>query len=188
MNDEGSTAAPAPTGTEARLQKERWAKLPPPYSGYAISDRGRFKSLTKHAHREISPTFGWDTGQGYKQVSACMAYKRKFFYVHRLVAEAFVENPDGKNFVNHKNGDRSDNRAENLEWVTSSENEIHKLAFLSPRLSGVRIPVGCKEKNMLFDSIREASRVCGVSTASIRRNINGLTKTANGLHWYKQEV
>jgi len=47
-------------------------------------------------------------------------------YVHRLVAIYFIDNPDNKREVNHKNLDRADNRAENLEWITSSDNQKHK--------------------------------------------------------------
>jgi len=53
--------------------------------------------------------------------------RRKKFRVHRLVAESFVENPHGLSWVNHINGDKSDNRSENLEWVTPHRNTMHSL-------------------------------------------------------------
>lgn len=65
---------------------------------------------------------------GYATVSiSTKGVKKKLYYVHRLVAEAFIPNPDNKREVNHINFDRSDNRVCNLEWVSSSENKLHSV-------------------------------------------------------------
>lgn len=70
---------------------------------------------------------------GYVSISLVKGEKRKFQYVHRLIAQTFIPNPDPKNktFINHKNKNRQDNRIENLEWVTPSENSIHSVNFKS---------------------------------------------------------
>ena len=63
-----------------------------------------------------------DNGNGYKKVCN--------LYIHRIVGEAFIPNPEGKPEINHKNGDKADNRVENLEWVTHQENQQHMFTVL----------------------------------------------------------
>lgn len=62
---------------------------------------------------------------GYYQYQLSLNGKRKMKKVHRLVAEAFVENPNGYNIVNHKDGDKTNNYYKNLEWCTSAQNNQH---------------------------------------------------------------
>lgn len=85
----------------------------PGYTLYRASDNGHIWSCRKGsflAERTRS--------DGYRQVTLCENGSRKQEYVHRLVAKAFVHQPDGFTVVNHKNEDRGDNSAENLEWCT----------------------------------------------------------------------
>lgn len=95
------------------------------YEGlYMVSDQGRVFGLPKPTH--YGHVLAKKThASGYESVCLCRGNHKRYVSVHRIVAAAFVPNPNGKPEVNHKNGIRSDNRASNLEWVTRSENERH---------------------------------------------------------------
>jgi hypothetical protein len=90
------------------------------YSNYLIYQDGNIFSKTKN--KFLIPV---DNGRGYKKVNLCKNGSIKRIYVHRLIAETFLPNPENKPQVNHINGIKSDNRLENLEWVTPSENGKH---------------------------------------------------------------
>lgn len=93
---------------------------------YAISDEGRIMRLSRgmgaRPGRMLSPIQNRD---GYVVVNLKVHGKQKICRVHRLVGEAFLPNPKNKPQINHKNNDRQDNRASNLEWVTNLENASH---------------------------------------------------------------
>jgi hypothetical protein len=107
------------------------------YEGhYQISNLGRVKSLSRAVKSRVG-VFGtkkeiilkpFKNGDGYLKYKLCINGKEKSVISHRLVANEFLENPLNKPQVNHKNGIKDDNRVDNLEWVTSSENVIHSLA------------------------------------------------------------
>lgn len=100
------------------------------YEGiYQISDNGDIKSLNRfdkagHNLKELIRKQKV-TKFGYKNITLYKDGKRKEYFVHRLVAYTFIGMPKGKKQVNHKNGNKIDNRVENLEWVTVSENHKH---------------------------------------------------------------
>jgi hypothetical protein len=96
------------------------------YERYSVSDAGRVFSAIG-ASRFLKPTIG-PNGYGYVSLMARGASRPTRFNVHVLVARAFLPNADGKRTVNHKNGDKLDCRADNLEWATYAEQQEHALS------------------------------------------------------------
>lgn len=90
--------------------------------GYSITKEGRVWS-----HRSSKFLKPRPLPTGYLRVSLPT---RRDTYIHRLVGETFLIKTKGKDFINHKNGDKSDNRTENLEWVTCQENSKHRIDVL----------------------------------------------------------
>lgn len=104
---------------------EKWKPVKDFEKLYEISNYGRVKSYRIKPEGVILKLC--DNGNGYKYVSLSMNGKRNKRYIHRLVAIHFIDNPLGKEEVNHINGDKSKNSVDNLEWVNSSENKQHAL-------------------------------------------------------------
>jgi hypothetical protein len=120
------------------MQEEIWKDVIGYEDIYKVSNLGMIKSLGRSA------SFGTGNGKrpeiilklslynnGYYMVSLCENGKRTVLLIHRLVALAFLLNKENKPCVNHKNGIKTDNRVQNLEWVTYSENSLHSFRELN---------------------------------------------------------
>lgn len=146
-----------------------------------VSQKGHVGSYTrKMKGKVIKPSI---LNSGYAVVWIRVNGKTKAVTVHRLVAKAFL----GESFldVNHKDGNRLNNRIENLEYMTRSKNIEHSYRQLGHK-SVQRKRVVCVETGEVFDSIKKASEAKGINRVSIGHVLAGRTKTAGGLRWNRE--
>jgi hypothetical protein len=94
---------------------------------YQVSNLGRLRSLGNSQKRKCKIRKPFNTIRGYPYIRLHKKNKRTGSTIHRLVANAFIPNPENKATVNHINGIKTDNRVENLEWNTYKENVQHSL-------------------------------------------------------------
>lgn len=165
------------------------------YEGlYQVSDQGRVKSLERKVRH-------WRGGEriqkerilkqnavygGYLIVRLSDGGKSKTLKVHRLVCEAFHDNPDNKSDVNHINEDKTDNRSCNLEWCTRKENCNH--GTRNERMAKTQSkPVGQYtldgELVKIWPSAIEVQRQTGFAQGNIWHAANGKYKQAYGFRW-----
>lgn len=177
--------------------KEVWKDIAGYEGAYQISNFGRVKSLEREVNirlfnvgltkRKVPELIRKQIiyKNGYVGVQLHKQQKVKLHLIHRLVAQAFLPNPENKPEVNHKNGDKLDNRVENLEWVTASENEQHSRKVLGNVCGNAPRRVKCVETGVEYDSMADAGRANGTQAGSISAVVNHVYghKTAGGLHW-----
>ena len=138
------------------MNTEIWHKCEVPYTRYEVSNQGRVRNA--HTGRVLRPHI---QTSGYPQVVLYYKGQTKELLVHNLVATAFVEGWREGLQVNHKNGIKSDNRAENLEWVTASENHQHARDVLLLEVKPVALLDERGHLQYVFNSAHACSRLMG---------------------------
>ena len=147
----------------------------PHYEGlYQISSFGRIWSIKSQKYLKAVPR------REYLAVNLYNSHgKQRTESVHRLVCLAFHgEAPEGKTQVNHKDGCKTNNCANNLEWVDNSENILHAYYVLNKKVKQVR----CIETGIIYQSTQQASKELNICN-HIYAVCNGKRKTCGGFHW-----
>ena len=159
---------------------EEW-KIINGYDDYEISSLGSVLSLKSQKMMSIL-----STGYGYLGVNLCLYGVKKRFYIHRLVAEHFVDNPFGHKYVDHIDGDKTNNSSSNLRWTSAKENSnnVNTRDKFGKHLSK---KVGMFDINgkliQTFKSGREAAQIRNLSPGNISTCCRGETKTCGGYVW-----
>lgn len=187
------------------MEKEIWKDISDYEGLYKISNLSRIKSLNRYRKgkggfsvlvkerimaQHINP-------YGYPCVML-QNCSEKLYIVHRLLAIAFIPNPENKRTINHKNGIKHDNRLENLEWATYSENMYHAIHSLGKEnppsqkgkfgvLSPCSKPIIKMTKDghsiKKYSCAREAERETGIPYQNISHAARGIIKSAGGYKW-----
>lgn len=146
------------------------------YEGlFTISPQGIVWNVKRN-----KPVAQFLTHNGYLCVNLYKDGKKKNYRVHRLVAMAYLPNPEGKPEIDHLDRNRKNNDVSNLTWVTSAENKAN--ADCKGRKIS-RTPIRCVETGEVFKSMVQAAEACGIHRYGINSVLLGRQKTAGGYHW-----
>lgn len=147
------------------------------YEGiYEVSDVGNVRRISYKRTTKVKSIRQYFDYHGYARVTLCKFGKLYGKKVHRLVAEAFIPNPDKLPEVNHKDEDKSNNSVQNLEWCDRKYNIRYSIARKIEQIHG--------DKSVAkWDSITDAGLKTGINTGDISMCCKGKLKSAGGYRW-----
>lgn len=169
---------------------EYW-KMIPGYEGqYMVSSWGRVKSFNYFNTKKEHLLTPHKNQNGYLSAQLCKKGKTKLILIHRLVALAFIPNPDNLPVINHKDENKTNNRMDNLEWCTYSHNSKHgnrkEKVIKTMIANGTAKPVAQLFNGKIiakYSSISEAARATGCHSGDISYVCRGFFKTHKGFGW-----
>ena len=172
---------------------------------YQVSNFGRVRSVDRDVYCEVSPNklqhiFGKILKQGLNKKGYPIVYlskdgKQKTIAVHRLVAKAFIDNPLSLPQVNHKDGCKTNNNVDNLEWCDNSYNQKHAheiglyptyeetMGWGRPARAVAMLDLNTGEVLKTFKTLASVKRETGINQFNVRSVCLGLRNHAGGYNW-----
>ena len=180
---------------------EQWKTIEGTNNRYEVSNLGNVKCDGHLFNSELDKT-------GYVKVRISLIFGTRWFWLHRIVAAYFCDNPENKDQVNHIDGNKENNKAENLEWCTNTENQRHRIDVLgkdckgehnpmygikgedSPVFKGYIVQIDAKTGEIIgrYAGSGEASRQTGFKLGGINKAACGYLKTYKGYKWIREKI
>ena len=155
------------------------------FEKYEVSNLGKVRNIK--SGRVLKPRL---QNNGYLMLCLYKNNKQKNLLLHRIVATAFIDNPEGKPQVNHIDENKTNNDLSNLEWCTARENAIHgtRIKRFSEKNFKKVIQLDLNDNVLnVFESIKQAGQETGVFATSISACCNGKVKSAGGFKWRRKK-